>query len=307
MSGNTLETDLLVVGAGPAGASLSCFLARYALNGIMISAAPGTADTPRAHITNMSALEALRDIGLGDECYRLGKQGEQTKHYRWCETMAGEEYARIYSWGNDPKRKGDYELASPCPGCIDLPQTLLEPLLVNYATLRGFRVRFDTELLSFTNDSASDVIVSTVRDRLVGNEYRIASRYLFGADGGRSLVAIRLNLPFKVAAPGGLAYNVLVRCDLSHLMKHRAGNLHWNMRLERDDPWIINIRMVKPWFEWLMVAIPKDPFVTVKEWTAEQWREALRDLIHDPEAKVEVLGISKWQINEVYVSPLPHM
>lgn len=73
--GLLVETDLLVVGAGPAGASLSSFLARYGLNGIMISSAPGTADTPRAHLVNLSALDAMRDIGLQDECYRLGKQG----------------------------------------------------------------------------------------------------------------------------------------------------------------------------------------------------------------------------------------
>jgi hypothetical protein len=26
-------------------------------------------------------------------------------HTRWCHSMAGEEYARVYSWGNDPERK----------------------------------------------------------------------------------------------------------------------------------------------------------------------------------------------------------
>lgn len=26
-------------------------------------------------------------------------------HTRWCHSMAGEEYARVYSWGNDPVRK----------------------------------------------------------------------------------------------------------------------------------------------------------------------------------------------------------
>lgn len=25
-------------------------------------------------------------------------------HTRWCHSMAGEEYARIHSWGHDPKR-----------------------------------------------------------------------------------------------------------------------------------------------------------------------------------------------------------
>lgn len=30
---------------------------------------------------------------------------EHMVHTRWCHSMAGEEYARIYSWGNDPTRK----------------------------------------------------------------------------------------------------------------------------------------------------------------------------------------------------------
>jgi hypothetical protein len=36
--------------------------------------------------------------------------------------MTGEEWARIYSWGNDPYRHGDYSMASPCTH-VDLPQT----------------------------------------------------------------------------------------------------------------------------------------------------------------------------------------
>lgn len=295
-----IETDLLVVGAGPAGASLSCFLARYGLKGIMISAAPGTADTPRAHLTNMSALEALRDIGLEDECYRLGKQGAQIRHYRWCETMAGEEYARIYSWGNDPRRKGDYEAASPCPGLLDLPQSLMEPILVKFATDYGFNVRFNTEFISFTRDITSGRVISVVRDTLTGSEYCISSKYLFGADGGRSPVAEQAGLPFNRLPGGGTAYNVLVRCDLEHLMKHRPGNLHWNLRLKRDDPWMINMRMVKPWYEWMAVAFPKDPFQKAQEWSVEEWKAALQDLIGDPEAEIEILGMSKWQINEAF-------
>jgi 2-polyprenyl-6-methoxyphenol hydroxylase-like FAD-dependent oxidoreductase len=55
-----VETPFLIVGAGPAGASLACFLASHGLTGIMLSAASGTSDTPRAHITNMAAMECLR-------------------------------------------------------------------------------------------------------------------------------------------------------------------------------------------------------------------------------------------------------
>jgi hypothetical protein len=70
----------------------------------MLASAPGTANTPRAHITNMAALECLRDIGLEEECQKVAVKGESMQHTRWCKSMAGEEFARIYSWGNDPQR-----------------------------------------------------------------------------------------------------------------------------------------------------------------------------------------------------------
>lgn len=70
----------------------------------MLASTPTTADTPRAHITNMAALECLRDIGLEEECMQAAVKGECMQHTRWCHSMAGEEFARIYSWGNDPAR-----------------------------------------------------------------------------------------------------------------------------------------------------------------------------------------------------------
>ena len=80
-------------------------LTRYiGLKGLMLAATPSTADTPRAHITNMAALECLRDIGLEEECIRVAVKGDCMQHTRWCRSMAGEEFARIYSWGNDPSR-----------------------------------------------------------------------------------------------------------------------------------------------------------------------------------------------------------
>lgn len=105
MDNDIIKTDLLIVGAGPAGAALACFLASHGRTGIIIAAARGTAETPRAHITNMAALECLRDIGLDKACIKAGAGSHHMEHTRWCNSMAGEEYARLYSWGNDPKRR----------------------------------------------------------------------------------------------------------------------------------------------------------------------------------------------------------
>ncbi|KLU92705.1 2,4-dichlorophenol 6-monooxygenase [Magnaporthiopsis poae ATCC 64411] len=55
----TIKTDVVIVGAGPAGASLACFLTSYGIKGIIVDLNSTSADTPRAHITNMAALGTL--------------------------------------------------------------------------------------------------------------------------------------------------------------------------------------------------------------------------------------------------------
>ena len=60
------------------------------------------------------APECLRDIGLDRDCIEVAAHGDNMKHTRWCYSMAGDEFARIYSWGNDPKRKVG---GTTCPRC----------------------------------------------------------------------------------------------------------------------------------------------------------------------------------------------
>ncbi|KAH8904817.1 hypothetical protein BR93DRAFT_960892 [Coniochaeta sp. PMI_546] len=303
MDDDIVKTDLLIVGAGPAGASLACFLASHGRTGIMISAAPGCAETPRAHITNMAALECLRDIGLDRQCIDAAAAGHNMTHTRWCNSMAGEEYARLYSWGNDPKRAGDYDAASPCDH-VDLPQTELEPILTRRAVHKGWTLRFNTSFVTFTRPSP-EVIISEVRDDVSKKTYKIQSRFLFGCDGARSQVIRELRIPL-VKKPGqGLALNVLLKADLSHLVKSRTGNLHWVFQPEREHPpwgWACIVRMVRPWDEWMFIFLPP-PGADVKAddinlASIEEYRTRAKEIIGDESVDVEILDVSKWWINE---------
>ncbi|KAK9776272.1 putative FAD binding domain-containing protein [Seiridium cardinale] len=300
-----LKTDLLIVGAGPAGASLACFLAEYGLTGLMIAAAPGTADTPRAHITNMAALECLRDIGLDKACLAAATTNKNMAHTRWCKSMAGEEYGRIYSWGHDPDKAGAYAAASGCEH-VDLPQTLLEPILLERALSRGWECRFNTTLVSF--EETDDGIVSDIRDE-EGRPYRITTKYLFGCDGARSQVVRQLGIPLIKKPGGGLAINVYVEVDMSHLVETRVGNLHWMMQPDSEHPpWarMALVRMVEPWTKWMFIIFP-DPKESYTEAPSdEQYIERVKDLIGDRSLPVRLIGISNWNINEIAAERYSH-
>jgi 2,4-dichlorophenol 6-monooxygenase len=63
-TGTAVETDVLIVGSGPAGGAAALCLATLGVPNIMITKYRWTANTPRAHITNQRAMEIFRDLGI---------------------------------------------------------------------------------------------------------------------------------------------------------------------------------------------------------------------------------------------------
>src|ERR1022692_4840951 len=59
-----LETDVLVIGSGPAGGAAALALATLGVQHMVITKYRWTANTPRAHITNQRTTEIFRDLGI---------------------------------------------------------------------------------------------------------------------------------------------------------------------------------------------------------------------------------------------------
>lgn len=291
-----IETDVLIVGAGPAGASAAVFLAPYGVRILMVSRHSGTADTPRAHITNQRAMEAFRDAGLEADMISRASPADHIEHSFWLRSMAGDELARTYSWGNDPLRKGDYEAGSPCR-MSDLPQTELEPILVTEAARHGVKVRFDTELTDFVQDV--DGVTALIRDRLTGGEYEIRARYMIGADGARSRIVEKLGIPMTGMSGLGDVFNVLCDVDLEHHVRFRHGSLY-SVIQPGSSKWapVGVFRMVKPWNQWL-IGLIVPPVVGRPDPTPDEFEHRIRDLVGDPNLPIKILSTSVWSINDL--------
>lgn len=298
----TLETDVLIVGSGPAGGAAALALSTLGVPNIMITRYRWTANTPRAHITNQRTMEVFRDLGIEDQVLADASAHELIGDTVFCTSIAGEEIGRIFTWGSHPAREADYRLASPSLTC-DIPQTYLEPILVKNAAARGTQTRFSTEYLSLEEDATA--VNVRVRDRLTGLEYGIRAKYVIGADGARSKVAADLGLPFEGKMDIAGSMNITFKADLSQLVRNRHSVLYWVIQPGANIGGIGAglVRMVRPWNEWLIVwgyDIAQEP-PRVDEAEAKR---IVRSLVGVPGLDVEMTGTSLWGNNEMYATHL---
>lgn len=297
-----VETDVLVVGSGPAGSAAALCLATLGVDVTVITKYRWTANTPRAHITNQRAMEIFRDLGIEQQVLADATPHELVGDTVFCTSIAGEEIGRIRTWGTSPAREADYQLASPCL-TVDIPQTYLEPILVRNAAARGAQVRFSTEYLSHVQDDEG--VDVQVLDRLTGHRYTVRARYVVGADGARSQVAADLDLPFEGAMDIAGSMNITFKADISAHVDHRPSVLYWVVQPGSNVGGIGAglVRMVRPWDEWLVVwgyDIDEPPPV-VDEAAATQ---IVRNLLGMPDLEVEITGTSLWGNNEMYATHL---
>ncbi|GAA4244580.1 FAD-dependent oxidoreductase [Dactylosporangium darangshiense] len=298
----TVETDVLIVGSGPAGSAAALFLSTLGVPNVMITKYRWTANTPRAHITNQRAMEIFRDMRIEDQVLADATRHRLVGDTVFCTSIAGEEIGRIHTWGTSAAREADYRLASPCL-TVDIPQTYLEPILVKNATMRGTQSRFSTEYLSHTQDA--DGVDVQVLDRLTGTQYTIRAKYLIGADGARSRVAADIGLPYEGAMDIAGSMNITFKADISAYCNHRPSVLYWVIQPGSNVGGIGAglVRMVRPWNEWLIVwgyDINDEPPV-VDEAAATQ---IVRNLLGMPDLDVEITGTSLWGNNEMYATHL---
>jgi 2,4-dichlorophenol 6-monooxygenase len=297
-----VETDVLVVGSGPAGAAAALFLATYGTRTMVVTKYGNLSDTPRAHITNQRTMETLRDMGLEERLMREATPWENMGNTTYCLSLAGEELGRVSSWGTDTRRHADYLLQSPCT-MLDAPQTITEPVLMQAAQARGAKVRFDTEYLWHVQDA--DGVTSTVRDRLTGGEYTVRSKYLVGADGARSKVAADLGLPFE--GPGAVAgaLGIIFEADLTRFVAHRPSVLYWMVQpgAEKEGVGLGVLRMIKPWTEWMLMwgyeAAAGPP-----EFTDEFVRELAVQLVGTDDFTMRVTSTSPWTVNHHFATTI---
>lgn len=217
------------------------------------------------------------------------------QHTSWLNSLSGDEYGRIWAWGNKPSEKGAYEAASPCV-MSDLPQSVLEPILVENAARLEAEFRFSTEFIGLQQDG--DGVTTTLLDRIGGKDYRVRSKYVIGADGARSPVLSALGIPIR-GKQINTAFNVHIEADLTKYIAHRPGSLNWVLNTEAPE-WsaVGNFRMVRPWTEFVVSMHPATKDVATFNPTSEAILKRLHQMIGDDTVPINILSTLSWTIND---------
>jgi 2-polyprenyl-6-methoxyphenol hydroxylase-like FAD-dependent oxidoreductase len=179
-----MDTDVLVVGAGPTGLMLANQLARHGVRPIIIDRHAGPARETRALGVQARTLEIYAHLGIVERAFDLGRRA--TGATLWAE---GKRTARV--------PLGDIgQGLSPYPFLLILGQDDNEKLLGEALARHGLAVQWNTELVALSEQPAH--VVATVL-QAGGTERTLSAGWIAGCDGAHSTVRRLNGIPFEGA------------------------------------------------------------------------------------------------------------
>ncbi|NEP18356.1 MAG: NAD(P)-binding protein [Leptolyngbya sp. SIO4C1] len=202
-----MNTDVLIIGAGPTGLALACQLIRYGVRFVILDQKPGITQLSKALGVQARTLEIYEQIGLADPAVELGKPADKIRLI-----AAGKVHE-----GFDLSAMG--QGMSPYPYMLVLEQSKNEQILYDYLQQHQQTVLWETTLESF---SQSNTGVQAVVRRGEGESQTVHAQYLVGCDGASSQVRQSLGLSFLGSTFERLFYvaDTQIDWDLDHDTLH---------------------------------------------------------------------------------------
>jgi 2-polyprenyl-6-methoxyphenol hydroxylase-like FAD-dependent oxidoreductase len=193
-----MQTDVIIVGAGPTGLALACQLIRHGIDFVIIDKKETTTPYSKAIGVQARTLEIYEQMGLADALIAEGTMIEKV---------------RMFAGG---KVRGEADFKQLGTGFSKYPYVLIveqgrhERLLYDHIRQAGRDVLWQTELTGFEQTEAG--VSANVR-RHDGSAETIDAKYLVGCDGAKSLVRHALNLNFTGSTFERMFYVADVQLD----------------------------------------------------------------------------------------------
>jgi 2-polyprenyl-6-methoxyphenol hydroxylase-like FAD-dependent oxidoreductase len=242
--GDANRTQVLVIGAGPAGLTAAITLARYDVPVLLVEKRSELSGLPRATGVSLRTMELFRSWGIERELRAGEIDVEWTS--RMGQTMTTMAHGVTMPMGY-PSREESARLSPTTPAVI--PQDHLEPVLRDHLeTLAPGSVRLGVEVVGIA--CGGDGVQAELRDVTSGRSESVKTSYVIAADGAYSRV--RTALGIDMVGPDRLmdAVSVLFRAPLWEVVgpwrhglymvgQEDAGGVM--VPVGRDDRWVYGV------------------------------------------------------------------
>lgn len=193
-----MQTDVLIVGAGPTGLALASQLIRHGVDFIIIDKKETTTPYSKAIGVQARTLEIYEQIGLADKLIAQGAIVEKVRMFAGGKVRGEAEFKEL--------GKG----LSPYPYVLIVEQGKHETLLYDYIKSRGKDVQWQTEFASFTQNEAG---VTASLKNVTGETETFTAKYMAACDGAKSLTRHALGLEFAGSTFERMFYVADVQLD----------------------------------------------------------------------------------------------
>lgn len=285
------EVPVLVVGGGLSGLTTALFLGLYGVRPLLVEKHPGTSVVMKARGQYPHVMEALRIGGVADAVTAASPGGTGEFYMALAKTLSGPVLRGIMTEGEmamSHVSPEDWAMAS---------QERTEEILAARARELGARLRFGTELVSFTQDAAG--VTAVLRDRAGATTRTVRARYLVGADGRHSPVRKALGIGMHGRGHLGDVFRVFFDADMSAAVSGLEGNVAGGGRfalfhLLDPVPGVFYTTDVPGRYGYIRGMSNDQPDYT--GWTTAQCEELVRYGIGVPDLAMTVVGTGETTI-----------
>lgn len=199
----TIETAVLIVGAGPVGLTLALDLGRRGVECVLVERNPAPMQLPKMERCNGRTMEIYRRLGIAEAIRAAGLPSWAPMDVFLTTSLMDPPIAHLPCPSVD-EAKADIAAHNDGTRLLEpyqlISQYTLEPLLRTLAEAEpSVEVKFGCELVAFEQED--DAVVATVRSA-DGETIVFRAAYLVGCDGGSSLV--RKQLGIALLGQGGI-------------------------------------------------------------------------------------------------------
>ncbi len=278
---------VLIVGAGPAGATAALLLAEHGIDTLVVERRIAPSPHPAAHVLSTRTSEVFRELGLEHEVRRLSSRIYELRDGIYATSLTGPELGRITIYDPESTEAQMLQTLSPTRAG-NLSQHVLGQLLWEQLDADE-RVDFRRGSTYQDHRQTSDGVEVRATGPDLDGEWIASGRYLIAADGAGS--AVRRTCGLQMRGPV-LQHVISVHftADLRPYLWSRRGPVLFTF-----TPRGLGIIIVHSSPGDFVFQIPYfPPAQRLEDFTAEECRRRIQDAVGDRDLAVDIHSVQSW-------------